>query len=1116
MRWRDAKLIVIGVASLWGALAGPSPADAAAFALTEDPAARYPDVAVDPAGTAHVVWDVHRSGNDQLAYCRVPRGGRACAPLVALDLPGEGSDPDVVVMGSGRVVLETNVIADFGGYVGDRSYVFVSDDGGATFSPPSVLSQRFYGVGDEVAAGPGDFALSLVGGFGGANHGLRYQAAPLNATTTEIADLTGGEWRKAYHPSVAFPDPLRPLVAYGDLDTVSFRLFAGGTAYNDAASWGPEVALGRGDEPRLAGGPRGVFLLDSDDAVPRQYRVRRYDGTTFVDPTVVSDPRLGSAIFRDFVQDGGGRLHAVFKQRPRRNGPWSLRHRTSTDGRRWNRVETLVSESPSVALFNLRVAAAPDGSGGVVADANGKGPITFVPFAARGGGDGADCVPTVTVGQTLAFARQGCFTRQGDRFTATGDVRVNGIDLLSDATVVVDRGDRTLTTDAPVEVRIGHIVLGAQRIAWRLPPGTGEIRDLAGNPATFNSAEEGGDIFGLPVSGYTVPRVVGVGRGAVDVNVGLPAPFDGPLGGGASAATTLHANNDQGLEVTDVTFAVQGASFGIAGLGALELEFVEGTSTLRGTGHLLLPVVSSPLEITIQLTDGEFDYGRGQFGPVVPGIPVATNVFLRQITFEVVKGKGCAQPTQIVGGALFVTGQPEVAGRPLISVDGDVSYSFPRSTCGLPGVLAVRGDGALAGFDVATAGARLTTDPTLSFDASAGFDVTAASASVEVQGGVDLAKKRFFASGEASAEIAGQSIASFDVIVSSVGMAGCGTALSVPSPGSLIEGDPEPIEAGFEYPWGGSFDPDWPDTCDVNLGAYKPTAFSSARRRAGATGRASFALPRGLPAAELRLAGAGAAPGALLTGPGGLRVEYPAGATDRMQRSGVQIVSLPHLGRTHIRLVRPRAGRYTVDDVPGAPTITSVEVARGLPQPSVRGRVRRTSGGRRLLTFRVRRIAGQRLRFFEQGGGVTKALGATARARGRLRFRPATGPGGRRTVVALVEQNGTPRARVTVARYRVSASRPGRVSGLRVRRRGQSLLITWRGARGAQRYAVAWRLSDGRREARITRRHRLVLRDVPGIDAGTIRVAGLRRDNVAGRVAKATVKAKPKKRPRRR
>jgi hypothetical protein len=175
----------------------------------------------------------------------------------------------------------------------------------------------------------------------------------------------------------------------------------------------------------------------------------------------------------------------------------------------------------------------------------------------------------------------------------------------------------------------------------------------------------------------------------------------------------------------------------------------------------------------------------------------------------------------------------------------------------------------------------------------------------------------------------------------------------------------------------------------------------------------------------------------------------------------------------------------------------------------------RVSGRRfsRTLTWRLRRLPGQRVRFVEEGPDVKRTLTTTSRARGRLRFRPGFGSAGARTVVAIVDQNGMPRDAITVARYTAPGPpRPQRPRRLRARRRGSAITVSWRPARGAASQRVVVSRPRGRRDLLVLkpRRRKLRIADVDRDERVTVEVAGLRRDNVPGRSAK--VRVKPKRR----
>jgi hypothetical protein len=125
-------------------------------------------------------------------------------------------------------------------------------------------------------------------------------------------------------------------------------------------------------------------------------------------------------------------------------------------------------------------------------------------------------------------------------------------------------------------------------------------------------------------------------------------------------------------------------------------------------------------------------------------------------------------------------------------------------------------------------------------------------------------------------------------------------------------------------------------------------------------------------------------------------------------------------------------------------------------------------GRNRTLVYRLGGGSGLSATFYEVGREGSRVIGRSTGRQGRLSFVPAYGPGGRRTIVAAVERNGTPRLRVTVTSYNAPAPpHPGRVPGLHVARSRSALHVRWRSASGASRYVVRVNLSDGRHLARL-------------------------------------------------
>ena len=82
-------------------------------------------------------------------------------------------------------------------------------------------------------------------------------------------------------------------------------------------------------------------------------------------------------------------------------------------------------------------------------------------------------------------------------------------------------------------------------------------------------------------------------------------------------------------------------------------------------------------------------------------------------------------------------------------------------------------------------------------------------------------------------------------------------------------------------------------------------------------------------------------------------------------------------------------------------------------------------------------------------------IGVARGGRGRIRFTPAPGPAGKRTIVAFVEQNGIPRDQITVATFTYRPLKLARPAHLRVKRKGSRLLVSFGAVRGADLYNVS-------------------------------------------------------------
>ena len=274
------------------------------------------------------------------------------------------------------------------------------------------------------------------------------------------------------------------------------------------------------------------------------------------------------------------------------------------------------------------------------------------------------------------------------------------------------------------------------------------------------------------------------------------------------------------------------------------------------------------------------------------------------------------------------------------------------------------------------------------------------------------------------------------------------------------------------------------------------------------SGTRRFTVAGGQSRMLLRFRGRGGPPRVEVTAPGGRRYQSPGGsgfATDRRTFLWVR-----EGNDTYLVLPRPPGGTWRAEAQPGSPAIASVGRAGPLPKRPVRGRLR-GSGHRRVLDYRLKRVEGQRVTFFEVAGegGPSQAIGRARGLRGRIPFSPAEGPAGPRRIEALLESSGLPRGRVVVARYRAPGPlRPARPRP-RATRRGQTLAVRWKRVPRARRYQVSIRSSDGRGRFYEVRRPRLRVLGVAPRYGARVRVRAVTSTGLRGRFGAVRVRGLP-------
>ncbi len=364
--------LLVVVAAVLSALAAVPASAATPFDLGTG---REPQVAVDPGGVGHVVWQI-TDGDDRIGYCRVPKNAAACDVTHELSFPPNGStspvgqgSPQVFAPSATKVVI---VGACFrcgtGSDSRDRSFRWISSSGGSLFPAAVEVANSLDPDGDGAYVGTGDVVIGIGSSTSG---GARVLAGPTSLTTTPVAVLAGGH---PYSPSVVrVPGHSQLVAAASSLDAVSYSVFSGALTpanINNAANWSgaqPPTVPVNDDESSLGAGGAGVFLafkrfIPNDN----QVIVQRYDPATkaFGAPVAIEGPSSidnHSADYTDMAVDNAG-PHVIW--RTLFDGG-RLRYRRSTDGgASYGPVLNIATRD---TYFDPQIAVAPDGNSGFAA-----------------------------------------------------------------------------------------------------------------------------------------------------------------------------------------------------------------------------------------------------------------------------------------------------------------------------------------------------------------------------------------------------------------------------------------------------------------------------------------------------------------------------------------------------------------------------------------------------------------------------------------------------------------------------------------------------------------------------------------------------------------------------
>lgn len=322
---------------------------------------RHPTVVVDSAGTAHAVWaHPNADGTDGLTYCRIPVGATACQGTTELPpLPGGLSAPFLLMRADGTlVVIDSRPNGD--------TYAVTSSDGGSTWQAPVVVGGNF--GEDDVRLTPDGQSADRIYGATGSNTFQRTPlAGPAQSSSINLDAGPSGDVGDWYFGQIAYLPNGNPMVVFGDLTNLAYRVYGGGNLY-DQSSWSPfpPAVIGEGSYDSLTSGPGGIFLLSlGTGSSSGRIELRSFASATGFSPPVRLSPASESSAYDPaLVEDPAGGLTAAWVD----NG--SLIYRRADPAMPFGAPQTVFTAPVTGNVYNLRLGASSGGSRWAVWDDN--------------------------------------------------------------------------------------------------------------------------------------------------------------------------------------------------------------------------------------------------------------------------------------------------------------------------------------------------------------------------------------------------------------------------------------------------------------------------------------------------------------------------------------------------------------------------------------------------------------------------------------------------------------------------------------------------------------------------------------------------------------------------
>jgi hypothetical protein len=714
-----------------------------------------------------------------------------------------------------------------------------------------------------------------------------------------------------------------------------------------------------------------------------------------------------------------------------------------------------------------------------------------------------DRYQTTQIGHVIAV---GCMRGAGERWVASTGVRINGVlfepvgDGRSNTYSFGCGGSsacRALEDHLNTGNRLyldkdGHAfgTTGRWKMSAASLPGmhTGVFDersvDWGGDgPLLSAGADRSVDLIGFPLAGQLTWTAKDDGSSRLGLLVGLPVALGGVTG---ESAVKVNPGGDLSFD----RLRIEVGSVPVKGfeLGNVKFLYDRTENVWEGGGEVVLP---TPTKITVgadvRVVNGQF----GNFSGFVDNLNqhIAYGIYLQKV------GVRFGLSPINLGGDIGLSAGPKIEGIGIFGVDGFynvvaessqkcVTRSFQPTICvTLPPYFELGGSVSVVSIPVRSAQVRfylvdqawIEASGQVGVDIKAG-DITAFKLGGDVTG--SLHGSAFELGGTVELIVFDYRVASASAIIGTAGVAACGSV--------------GPFAVGGYQRWGQSGHSVW--FCNMD---DLRTALAARVSRAGVA--TPITLHAGDKTALIRFEGVGGAPQVRLHGPGGRVIDTPAKGVGNTSSPNRFISFRDEANRsTYVNLAGTGDGHWTYELLPGSVPVKSIESSRPLPAVGVHASARR-HGGKVALKWKARRIAGQRVKFIEESPGAPpRVLKTTTKARGHVTFRALRLPERRRQIVAMVEQDGLPRARRVVAHYRApKLGRVTRVRKLRAVRRGKTVRVSWGGMTSASKFHLIVADRKGRRTLRTVKKPRIALHRAKSVRSVSVRAIG-----IDGRVGK--------------